>query len=148
MQRWVNEIANDGLIRYTHLFNAERLLITSPKGLGEVLVQKSYEFVKPARVRNGLGRLLGIGVLLAEGEEHKVEFLTNLAEPKMREVLILGFRCNESISCRLFPTAMSRICTPSSGQRLVSLFKQSTPRFKRPPQSPKMTNQAPLQSSN
>lgn len=73
MQKWINEVPNDGLIYYTYLFNAERLLITSPKGLSEVLVQKSYEFVKPAMVRNSLGRLLGVGVLLAEGEEHKVQ---------------------------------------------------------------------------
>ena len=72
MRRWVNEIPNDGLIRYMHLFNAERLLITNPRALAEVLVTKNYDFVKPAMVRNGLGRILGIGVLLAEGEEHKV----------------------------------------------------------------------------
>jgi hypothetical protein len=54
------------------LFNESRVLITSPKALGEVLVQRSYDFVKPARVRVGLGRLLGVGVLLAEGDEHKV----------------------------------------------------------------------------
>lgn len=71
-QEWINQLPNDGLIRYTALFNSERLLITTPKALGEVLVQKNYEFIKPAQVRNGLGRLLGVGVLLAEGEEHKV----------------------------------------------------------------------------
>ena len=32
---------------------------------------KNYEFIKPAQFRNGLGQLLGIGVLLAEGDEHK-----------------------------------------------------------------------------
>lgn len=97
MQRWVNEIPNEGLIRYTHLFNVDRLLITSPKALGEVLVQKNYDFVKPKMVRNGLGRLLGVGVLLAEGEEHKVGLLTNLAELMFQEQLTLGFRHNERI---------------------------------------------------
>lgn len=72
MQKWNNEISNDGLIYYNYLLNAERLLITSPKAIGEVLVQKNYEFIKPEFVRHGLGRILGVGVLLAEGEEHKV----------------------------------------------------------------------------
>ena len=45
---------------------------TSPKALAEVLVQKNYEFIKPQRLRDGLGRLLGVGILLAEGDEHKV----------------------------------------------------------------------------
>lgn len=71
-QKWINEIPNDGLIRYTSLFNVERLLVTKPKALSEVLVQKNYDFVKPDQVRLGLGRLLGNAILLAEGEEHKV----------------------------------------------------------------------------
>jgi len=65
------EVPNDGLIRYLYAFNAERILIASPKALAEVLVMKNYEFIKPAQFRNGLGQLLGIGVLLAEGDEHK-----------------------------------------------------------------------------
>ena len=72
MLEWINEVPNEGIIRYTNLFNVERLLITSPKGLGEVMVQKNYEFIKPAQLREGLGRILGVGILLAEGEEHKV----------------------------------------------------------------------------
>ncbi|KAL9615244.1 MAG: hypothetical protein Q9167_000338 [Letrouitia subvulpina] len=72
-QRWINEIPNDGLIRYRSLFNEERLLITTPKALGEVLVTKNYDFVKPALMRDGLGQLLGVGILLAEGDEHKLQ---------------------------------------------------------------------------
>lgn len=68
----MNTIPNDGLMRYLGLFNAERLLITSPKGLGEVLTTKNYDFQKPSQVQ-AIGRLLGVGVLLAEGDEHKVQ---------------------------------------------------------------------------
>ena len=71
MMNWINSIPNEGLIRYTYLFNKERILVTNPKALGEVLVQKNYEFVKPEQLRNGIGRLLGVGILLAEGDEHK-----------------------------------------------------------------------------
>ena len=46
---------------------------TSAKTLGEVLVSKNYEFVKPTQVSQGIGRILGIGVLLAEGDEHKTQ---------------------------------------------------------------------------
>jgi len=51
----------------------ERLLITSPKALAEVLTTKNYEFQKPSNVRFNLGRLLGVGLLLAEGDEHKAQ---------------------------------------------------------------------------
>lgn len=54
------------------MFNMERLLPTSPKALGEVLTTKSYNFIKPKPFRAGLGRILGVGILLAEGDEHKV----------------------------------------------------------------------------
>ena len=73
MRRWVNEIPNNGLIRYKHLFNRDRLLVTSPKALAEVMTTKSYDFIKPEFMRLGIGQLLGIGVLLAEGDEHKIQ---------------------------------------------------------------------------
>ncbi|KAI4118277.1 MAG: hypothetical protein LQ338_007431 [Usnochroma carphineum] len=72
-RRWLNEIPNEGLIRYLNAFNNERLLVTSSKALGEVLVTKNYDFIKPAMVREGLGRVLGVGLLLAEGDEHKTQ---------------------------------------------------------------------------
>ncbi|GKT82939.1 LOW QUALITY PROTEIN: cytochrome P450 [Colletotrichum tofieldiae] len=73
MIEWINTIPHEGIIRYRGLFNQERLLITSPKALAEVLVTHNYDFRKPGAVRSSIGRILGIGVLLAEGDEHKVQ---------------------------------------------------------------------------
>ncbi len=64
---------NDGLIRFRAMFNIERVMLTSPKAIAEVLVTKAYEFTKPSYFQYTLGRLLGIGVLLAEGDAHKVQ---------------------------------------------------------------------------
>jgi hypothetical protein len=72
MRAFMKEVPNDGLITYSHLLNAERVMPSSPKALAEVLVHKNYEFIKPSQFRHGIGRLLGIGILFAEGEEHKV----------------------------------------------------------------------------
>ncbi|KAL8780064.1 MAG: hypothetical protein Q9213_006654 [Squamulea squamosa] len=72
-RRWANEVPNDGILRYLNVFNEERLLITDPKALAEVLSIKNYDFIKPTMVRHGLGRLLGVGVLLAEGDEHRIQ---------------------------------------------------------------------------
>lgn len=74
-QEWINEVPNNGLIRYRMRFNKEVVLVVDPKGLSEVLVQKNYEFAKPYRLRKGLGRILGVGLIIAEGEEHKVRVL-------------------------------------------------------------------------
>ena len=49
------------------------MLITKPKALAEVLVSKNYEFIKPAPVRHALSRVLGVGILLAEGDEHRFQ---------------------------------------------------------------------------
>ena len=71
-RKWIETMPNDGLIKYSIWFR-DRLLVTNPQALGEVLVTKNYEFIKPQQLRNGLGRLLGIGILLAEGDEHKLQ---------------------------------------------------------------------------
>ncbi|MCJ1237413.1 hypothetical protein MMC14_005398 [Varicellaria rhodocarpa] len=73
MQKWIDEVPNNGIIRYHHVFNRERIMPVSPKALGEVLVHKNYEFVKPTELKIGLGRLLGDGILVAEGNVHKTQ---------------------------------------------------------------------------
>ncbi|MCJ1397454.1 hypothetical protein MMC11_000647 [Xylographa trunciseda] len=73
MLEWTNSVPNDGLLRYTSLLNSERILVTGAKALGEVLVTKNYDFVKPSGIREGIGKILGVGILLAEGEEHKTQ---------------------------------------------------------------------------
>jgi cytochrome P450 len=73
MREWMDEIPNDGLIRYTNWFNSERVLLTNPKTLAEVLSSKNYEFIKPAHFLDVIGRILGIGLLFAEGDEHRTQ---------------------------------------------------------------------------
>ena len=71
MVEWFNSIPNEGLIRYMSILNLERLAPTSAKALQEILVTKNYDFEKPADFRHTIGRILGVGILLAEGDEHK-----------------------------------------------------------------------------
>lgn len=70
-REWMDTIPNEGMIYYRSFFNSPRLLLTSPKAIGEALTTKSYELVKPQQLIQGIGRILGFGVLFAEGEEHK-----------------------------------------------------------------------------
>lgn len=71
-RRWQHEIPNDGIIRYLDMFNSEIIFPVSPKALAELTVHKAYEFIKPPQLISGLGRILGVGLFLAEGDEHKV----------------------------------------------------------------------------
>ncbi|CAG8168969.1 unnamed protein product [Penicillium nalgiovense] len=73
LREWAKNRPNQDLIRYYLVANLERVIPTSPKALGELLVTKVYDFEKPELVRESLRRITGDGVLLAEGEEHKVK---------------------------------------------------------------------------
>lgn len=63
----------EGLVRYRSLLGFERLLIVSPEALADVLIHKSYEFRKPPFVVRLLKQILGRGILLAEGNEHRIQ---------------------------------------------------------------------------
>ena len=69
---WVNEVPNNGLIRYLDILNMERILVVKPKALADVLVHHCYDFEKPEPLRKGISRILGMGLFLAEGDLHKV----------------------------------------------------------------------------
>jgi hypothetical protein len=72
LRAWVDEMPNEGIVRYLDFLNQGRLAIVSPAALAEVLVHKNYDFEKPAPLRKGLPRILGVGLFLAKGEVHKV----------------------------------------------------------------------------
>lgn len=72
MLEWIKSLPNEGLIRYYIVGNMERVILTSPKALSELLVTKVYDFQKPEELRTHLRRVAGNGVLVAEGNEHKV----------------------------------------------------------------------------
>ncbi|KAL8767275.1 MAG: hypothetical protein Q9209_006201 [Squamulea sp. 1 TL-2023] len=71
LRRWNNEVPHQGMIRYLDFFNRERLVVLGSRALTEVLVQKSYDFIKPPQFARGIGNILGVGLFFAEGDEHK-----------------------------------------------------------------------------
>lgn len=74
-RRFAENIPNNGLIRYYGFLNQERLLVTSPRGLGEILVQQGYDFSKTFALKWSIARITGEGLGYAEGEQHKVRYL-------------------------------------------------------------------------
>lgn len=67
----MKEIPNDGLLHFRGFFNAPRLIVTDPKVLGELLVTKAYDFEKPAPARNFLRKIIGDGLIIVEGDDHR-----------------------------------------------------------------------------
>jgi cytochrome P450 len=69
----MNDTPNDGLIHFRGFFHTDRILLASPAPLADVLVHKSYDFEKPPWVRAFLEEILGHGLLMTEGEEHRYQ---------------------------------------------------------------------------
>lgn len=49
----------------------KQILITKPEVLPELLVHRSYEFVKPTKIGTFLRHILGDGLIIAEGNQHR-----------------------------------------------------------------------------
>ncbi|GKT41658.1 cytochrome P450 monooxygenase fum15 [Colletotrichum spaethianum] len=58
------------IIRYFFPFGAERLSIAEDEALKQMTVKNPYNYPKPVRAKLWMVRILGEGVLLAEGHEH------------------------------------------------------------------------------
>jgi hypothetical protein len=67
-RRWHKE--HGPIIRYFSPFGAERLSIADDEALKHMTVKNSYNYPKPIRAKLWMVRILGEGVLLAEGSEH------------------------------------------------------------------------------
>ncbi|KAL2122829.1 hypothetical protein VTJ04DRAFT_3284 [Mycothermus thermophilus] len=61
------------VVRYYFPFGSERLSIASDAGIRHMTVKNPYNFPKPERAREWMVRILGRGVLLAEGAEHQYQ---------------------------------------------------------------------------
>jgi cytochrome P450 len=69
----MNTIPNDGIIRLTGFLHTDWLLLTDPTSLSEVLVHKAYDYEKPSFIRQLLRVVLGDGLIVVEGDEHKFQ---------------------------------------------------------------------------
>ncbi|KAI1477056.1 hypothetical protein K445DRAFT_53347 [Daldinia sp. EC12] len=58
------------IIRYFFPFGAERLSVADDEALKQMTVKNPYNYPKPVRAKLWMVRILGEGVLLAEGQEH------------------------------------------------------------------------------
>jgi cytochrome P450 len=71
--RWIEEIPNDGLIRFHGVLNGERLLITTTEGTKVVHDGDTKDFHRPLAAKAILTRLTGGAIFAAEGREHAAQ---------------------------------------------------------------------------
>lgn len=66
-------IPNDGLIYFRSVPQPAHLLATNHQALLDVMSTNTYDFEKPWKVRSFLARVLGFGLILSEGNAHRVQ---------------------------------------------------------------------------
>lgn len=71
VRRWINDIPNDGFIRYRTIWAPDSVMITSPDLLQELLNANSNNFHKRPLLAKVASVVLGNGLVFAEGAEHK-----------------------------------------------------------------------------
>ncbi|KAI1766324.1 cytochrome P450 [Hypoxylon sp. FL1150] len=91
--RLYRSIPNSGLIRYYTALSHEALLVTSPQGLSEVMIQRVNDFDHPPVAKLHADRLTGKGIQFMQGDEHKMhrKHLTPIFTPGHIKALIPTF---------------------------------------------------------
>ncbi|KAL2840673.1 cytochrome P450 [Aspergillus pseudoustus] len=71
--KWLTTVSNDGLITYRSILNQDRILLTCPKAIAEVLVSNTYAYTKHPNEISVIRRFLGNGLTISEGAEHRFQ---------------------------------------------------------------------------
>ncbi|KAG0001911.1 hypothetical protein BGZ80_006056, partial [Entomortierella chlamydospora] len=67
--KWVEKYG--GIISYVGLFNSRRVFVADPKAIQHVFNTNSYNYIKNPRTVHLLSQIIGLGVLLVDGDVHK-----------------------------------------------------------------------------
>ncbi|KAF7299959.1 Cytochrome P450 [Mycena chlorophos] len=85
-ERWLREYGHT--IKYRRMFGRQRILTTDPKAVNHFLTHY-FVYKKPTAQSYTLGRLLGNGLLIAEGDEHRKQ--RKILNPAFGPAQIRGF---------------------------------------------------------
>ena len=73
LTEWAQKIPNQGFIRYHGVLNIQKILVTDPNAIHDILVANPYSYVKPPPITKIIRSLIGDGLVVAEGEAHKTQ---------------------------------------------------------------------------
>lgn len=71
--KFMNTVPNNGIISIPGFFGAHWLMVSDLRSVAEVLSHKSYDFEKISVLRDFLRIVIGNGLIVVEGEEHKFQ---------------------------------------------------------------------------
>jgi cytochrome P450 len=73
LTEWAQQIPNNGFIKYRGVLNIEKVLVTDPNAVHDILAVNPYSYVKPLPISKIIRSLVGDGLIVAEGEAHKTQ---------------------------------------------------------------------------
>jgi cytochrome P450 len=73
LAEWAHEIPNQGFIKYHGVLNIQKVLLTDPSAIHDILAVKPYSYIKPPPISKIIRSLVGDGLIVAEGEAHKTQ---------------------------------------------------------------------------
>ncbi|KAI1858745.1 uncharacterized protein JN550_012495 [Neoarthrinium moseri] len=65
----IKEYPNEEILNLSAFHN--QVLVTKPRMLPDLLVHKAYDFIKPPKISSFLRHVLGAGLIVLEGDQHK-----------------------------------------------------------------------------
>lgn len=68
---WSKKWSKEPFVKYMSIGNSEVLLVNNLQAHKEVMSTKVYSLIKPSFFRRLVGEITGVGLLFADGEEHK-----------------------------------------------------------------------------
>jgi cytochrome P450 len=71
LAQWCFEIPNEGFIKYHGILNSQKVLVTDPHAVHDILSTHPYSFIKPPPISKIIRSILGEGIIVVEGNAHK-----------------------------------------------------------------------------
>jgi cytochrome P450 len=73
LSKWMETIPNDGLLRARYVLGEDAIIPTNEAIIKSIIQDNAYDYEKQPRVTSMFRKVLGGGLLLSEGDDHKAQ---------------------------------------------------------------------------
>jgi hypothetical protein len=122
---FMDTVPHEHFFRMLDIFNKEIVILTDPKAITQPFQTDSYEYVKPMNSKRIVKYLLGNGLVVSDGQDHKVR---HLGESPCSSHFWQCFSIKRNTSLQYLTSELWRICTLSFGKRAAKWYPSSRPR--------------------
>ncbi|KAK7952862.1 cytochrome P450 [Apiospora saccharicola] len=122
-EKWRPCVPHQGFLYYLHIFNSQRVIVASPSAVQELCV-RADDFTKPRLIRLLAQRFLGMGLVLAETEQHRAQrrvFLPIFAPRHVREMYPIFWAKTREVTQKLVGIIESSGAEGRSNERVAVL---------------------------